>query len=45
MKGLVSVFVLAIAAFLMIGGVTSSAFAHHDDANGSNIVFEGAGGK
>jgi hypothetical protein len=36
---------LILVALMAGAGLTSTAFAHHDDAKGSAVVNEGAGGR
>lgn len=45
MKRVLTAILLAVSAFLALDVVTSPALAHHDDAKGSSIVFEGGGGR
>lgn len=45
MKGVRTAILLAVSAFLMLGALSSTASAHHDDAKGSGVVYEGAGGR
>ena len=37
------VFTMILATFVILG--TGSVSAHHDDAKGSGVVYEGAGGR
>lgn len=45
MKELRTAIVLAVSAFIMLGSFSSPVLAHHDDAKGSAIVYEGGGGR
>lgn len=45
MKKVLTAVLFVVSAFLALGGAMGSALAHHDDAKGSSIVFEGGGGR
>ena len=45
MRTLIKGFTIVIAAILLSVVTFSSASAHHDDAKGSGVVYEGTGGR
>ena len=38
-------FTISLATLVLLGMGSISASAHHDDAKGSGVVYEGAGGR
>jgi hypothetical protein len=44
MNKLLRAFTVSLATLLMLG-LVAPASAHHDDARGSGVVYEGAGGR
>ncbi len=45
MNKLLRAFAMSLATLLMLGMASIPASAHHDDAQGSGVVYEGAGGR
>ena len=45
MNKLLRAFAMSLATLLMLGMVSVPASAHHDDAQGSSVVYDGAGGR
>jgi hypothetical protein len=45
MNKLLRAFTVSLATFLMLGMASIPASAHHDDAQGSAVVYDGAGGR
>lgn len=45
MKTIIRALTIVIAVVLLAAATFSPATAHHDDANGSGVVYEGAGGR
>ena len=45
MNKLLKAFTVSLATLLFFGLGSITASAHHDDARGSGVVYEGAGGR
>jgi hypothetical protein len=45
MKTMLKVSILSLATIVFLGMGSVVSFAHHDDANGNGVVYEGAGGR
>ena len=45
MRTTIKVFTIIVTAFMLSAAAFSPATAHHDDAKGSGVVYEGAGGR
>jgi len=45
MNKLLRAFAMSLSTLLMLGMVSVPASAHHDDAQGRGVVYDGAGGR